>query len=149
MNTPETLKAQWPDVEIVEKNKIPEIIVPPSILYKVLEFLLKEHQPSFNFLVSMSGVDWKESLMVVYHLRSTSTGEMLVLKTSTNNRINPEIDSVVSLWRGAEFHEREIFDLFGIRFSNHPDLRRILLDDDWTGYPLRKDYTDEINIIER
>lgn len=149
MTIQESVKAKWPDVEVIEKNKIPEIIVAPAILFKVSEFLLKNAQPRFDFLVSMSGVDWKDSLMVVYHLRATESGEMLVVKTRTTDRETPEIDSVVELWRGAEFHEREIFDLFGIRFRNHPDMRRILLDDDWTGYPLRKDYTDEINIIER
>ena len=64
------------------------------------------------------------------------------------DRQNPKIDSMYSLYKTADFHEREIFDLFGIKFNNHPDLRRIFLDDDWEGFPLRKDYVDEVNIVE-
>ncbi len=73
----------------------------------------------------------------------------MVLKSSIADRNNPEIDSVFDIWVGAEYHEREIFDLFGIHFKNHPDLRKIFLDNDWVGFPLRKDYIDEINIVER
>jgi NADH:ubiquinone oxidoreductase subunit C len=64
------------------------------------------------------------------------------------DRNNPEIDSVVSLWKAAELYECEIYDLFGIRFSGHPTLRRIFLGDDWQGYPLRKDYKDEVNVVK-
>ena len=73
----------------------------------------------------------------------------MVMKTKITERENPAVDSVCSVWIGAEYHEREIFDLFGIRFNNHPDLRKIFLDNDWVGFPLRKDYSDPINIIER
>ena len=61
------------------------------------------------------------------------------------NRADPAIDTVSDLWATAEWHEREVFDLFGIRFNGHQDLRRILLDDSWTGHPLRKDYTDDLH----
>ncbi len=149
MTALETLKTQWPDIAVVEKNKIPEIEVAPENLFRVAEFLKNNDSCNFDMLVNETGVDLKESLMVVYHLRSTKDYGMLVLKTKTTDRVNPEIDSVTSLWQTAEFHEREIFDLFGIRFRNHPDMRRIFLDDDWTGYPLRKDYSDPVNIIER
>jgi NADH-quinone oxidoreductase subunit C len=71
-----------------------------------------------------------------------------VLKVRTADRENAEVDSVNDIWATAEFHEREVFDLLGVRFNNHPDLRRLFLDDEW-GFPLRKDYRDEINIIER
>ncbi|MEI6853121.1 MAG: NADH-quinone oxidoreductase subunit C, partial [Bacteroidota bacterium] len=73
----------------------------------------------------------------------------LVLKVRTADRDNPTFDTVSDIWQTAEYHEREIFDLFGIKFNNHPDLRRIFLDEKWEGFPLRKDYKDEINIIER
>jgi NADH-quinone oxidoreductase subunit C len=145
----ETIRTKWPDTEVIEKNKIPEIIITPELLIQVAEFLKDNEICKFDMLVNQTGVDWKDSLMVVYHLRCTSNGTMLVLKTRTADRENPLIDTVSSIWRTAEFHEREIFDLFGIRFRNHPDMRRIFLDDDWTGYPLRKDYTDTINIIEK
>jgi NADH:ubiquinone oxidoreductase subunit C len=72
---------------------------------------------------------------------------MVVIKAKINSRENPEIDTVCDLYRTAEFHEREIFDLYGIVFKNHPDLRRLLLTDDWVGYPMRKDYVDPVNMI--
>ena len=67
----------------------------------------------------------------------------------TSNRENPEFDTVSDLWITAEWHEREAYDLLGIRFKNHPDMRRILMDEQFQGYPLRKDFVDEINLIER
>ena len=85
---------------------------------------------------------------MVYHLTSTIHRHTLVIKSKLDHN-TPEIETVSDIWRTAEFHEREIFDLFGIKFNNHPDLRRIFLDEKWEGFPLRKDYKDEINIIER
>ena len=81
----------------------------------------------------------------MYHLESTKYGHQIVLKTSTENRENPELDSVVDLFKGAELNENEIFDLFGIVFRGHPNLRRMFMPEDWNGFPLRKDYVDEIN----
>ena len=76
---------------------------------------------------------------VVYHLYSVERNEWLRVKCRVAGT-NPEIESVTSVWRGANWYEREVFDLFGIRFRNHPDLRRILMPEDWEGHPLRKDY---------
>jgi NADH-quinone oxidoreductase subunit C len=76
---------------------------------------------------------------VVYHLHSLERNERLRLKCMLGGT-DPEIDSVTIIWRGANWYEREVFDLFGIRFRNHPDLRRIMMPDDWEGYPLRKDF---------
>lgn len=76
---------------------------------------------------------------VVYHLFSTTTKQRIRLKAPVWER-RPEIDSVVSVWRGANWHERECYDMFGVVFRGHPNLRRILMPDDWEGYPLRKDY---------
>ena len=96
----------------------------------------------------LTGVDWVTHLMVVYHLESTTLRHTIVLKAKITDRENPEVETVCDIWRTAEFHEREVFDLFGVKFTNHPDLRRILLEDDWEGFPLRKDYKDEANIVE-
>ena len=101
----------------------------------------------FDFLFCLTCIDWKTHFTMVYHLRSTVNKHTLVIKARTD-RNQPEIESVVALWRTAEFHEREVYDLFGIRFFHHPDLRRLLLTDEWEGYPLRKDYVDEINMIK-
>ena len=72
----------------------------------------------------------------------------MVLKVKTANREEPVLDTVTPVWRTAKYHEREVFDLLGVKFNNHTDLRRLFLDDDW-GYPLRKDYVDEVRIISR
>ena len=84
-----------------------------------------------------------------YHLESTKYHHCIVFKTKTTNRENPVLDSISELYKGADFLEREVYDFFGITFKNHPDMRRIFLDDDWVGFPFRKDYKDEVNIIER
>ena len=89
-----------------------------------------------------------KELVVVYHLASTLHKHEIVLKVKSDDRENPAVDTVCDLYHGAEFFEREVYDLFGIRFNGHPDMRRIFLDENWQGHPLRKDYIDEINIVE-
>ncbi len=103
---------------------------------------------NFDYLFCVSGVDWKTHLSMVYHLSSTTLRHTLIVKAKIADRNNPEIDTVCHIWRTAELHEREAYDLFGIKFINHPDLRRLFLTDDWKGWPLRKDYEDEINMIK-
>ena len=104
------------------------------------------HEAGFDFLRSLTGVDWgEEGIGAVYHLESTSTGENVVLRTLTPDRTQGMLPSVCDLWKGAEFNEREVFDYFGIRFLNHPDMRRLYLRDDWVGHPLRKDYDESLN----
>jgi len=105
------------------------------------------NQMPFDFLFCLTCVDWKTHFTMVYHLRSKKTNDNIVIKVKLK-RETPEIDTVSDIWRTAEFHEREVFDLFGIVFLQHPDLRRLLLTDDWVGYPLRKDYDDPINMIK-
>jgi NADH-quinone oxidoreductase subunit C len=102
---------------------------------------LKAEQ-NFARLSTITAVDWypeEPRFEVVYHLHSPERNERLRLKCRVAGE-NSEIDSVTVIWRGANWYERETFDLFGIRFRNHPDLRRIMLPEDWEGYPLRKDY---------
>ncbi len=84
---------------------------------------------------------------MVYHLTSTIHRHMLVVKSKLD-RINPEIETVSDIWRTAEFHEREVYDLFGVKFLHHPDLRRLFMTDEWNGWPLRKDYEDPVNMIK-
>jgi NADH-quinone oxidoreductase subunit C len=106
----------------------------------VCRFLKVEQK--FARLCSVTAVDWypaEPRFEVVYHLHSPERNERLRLKCRLP-AAEPEIDSVTAVWRGANWYERETFDLFGIRFRNHPGLRRIMLPEDWEGYPLRKDY---------
>jgi NADH:ubiquinone oxidoreductase subunit C len=102
----------------------------------------------FDFLFCVSAVDWKTHLSMVYHLRSTKLEHILVVKAKIADRNNAEIESVCRIWRTAEMHELEAYDLMGVKFLHHPGLRRLFLTDDWVGYPLRKDYVDEVNMIK-
>lgn len=102
---------------------------------------------NFDYLFCLTCVDWKTHLTMVYHLTSTVHRHTVVIKSKLD-RVKPQIESVAHIWRTAEFHEREVFDLFGVDFLHHPDLRRLLLTDDWIGFPLRKDYDDPVNMIK-
>jgi NADH-quinone oxidoreductase subunit C len=109
------------------------------------EFLLSDPDMAFTFLSDVTGVDRfpiEPRFELNYHLLSLSRRQVLRLRTRVPGN-DPVIQSVVPVWPTANWHEREIFDLFGIRFEGHPDLRRILLPDDWEGHPLRKDYPVE------
>lgn len=106
-------------------------------LVAVCRFL--RDQLGFDLLSCISGVDMLDHLECVYHLRSTTRGQLLQLKVRLDNE-NAEVDSVVSVWPTANWLERETYDLFGMRFAGHPDLRRMLLDDDFEGHPLLKSF---------
>ncbi len=106
-------------------------------LVAVCRFL--RDQLGFDLLSSISGVDMLDHLETVYHLRSTTRGQLLQLKVRIDREL-PEVDSVVSVWPTANWLERETYDLYGIKFTGHPDLRRILLDDDFEGFPLLKSF---------
>ncbi len=110
-------------------------------------YLIKTPGLDFDYLFCLTCVDWKTHLTMVYHLTSTQHRHTLVVKCKLN-REKPEIQSVANIWRTAEFHEREVFELFGVNFLNHPDLRNLILPDVWEGYPLRKDYDDPVNMIK-
>lgn len=101
----------------------------------------------FDFLFCVTCVDWKTHLTMVYHVTSTIHRHNIVVKTKLD-RVTPEIETVCDIWRTAEFHEREQFELFGVNFKNHPDLRRLILTDDFQGFPLRKDFEDPVNMIK-
>ena len=102
----------------------------------------------FDYLFCVTCVDWKTHLTMVYHLSSTIHRNTLVVKSKLD-RTNPEIETVSDIWRTAEFHEREQYEMFGVKFLNHPDLRLLILPDGWEGkFPMRKDFEDEINMIK-
>ncbi|MEO0894898.1 MAG: NADH-quinone oxidoreductase subunit C [Bacteroidota bacterium] len=106
---------------------------------------LRDHGPlSFDYLSLLSGVDLgkeKDELEVVYHLYSLLYEHGIVLRTRTSKSELEAIPTVSHIWKAADWHEREAYDMLGIPFEGHPDLRRILMPEDWEGFPLRKDYT--------
>ncbi len=124
---------------IVDKNRIEELCL----------FLRDDSELYFDYLHCLSGVDYaadQQELAVVYHLNSIPYKHSIVLKVMLSldraSTVLPRCPSVSNVWRTADWHEREAFDLYGIQFINHPDLRRILCPDDWEGFPLRKDYKE-------
>lgn len=125
------------------ENEVKPIEVEPSALRKEMERLKTE---GMDFLECLTGVDWmEEGLGCIYTLTSTSTGKVVHVKTATLDRENPLLPSVSDLWAVANIYEREVFDFYGIRFTGHPDMRRVFLREDWVGYPFRKDDETEKN----
>jgi NADH-quinone oxidoreductase subunit C len=115
--------------------------------WKPLAQQLRHSVFDLDYLFCLTCIDWKTHLTMVYHLSSTAHRQTIVIKANVD-RDDPVIDTVSDIWKTAEFHEREVFELFGVRFLNHPDLRRLILTDDFEGYPLRKDFEDPVNMIK-
>jgi NADH:ubiquinone oxidoreductase subunit C len=132
-----------PDQKPGISKQYPEYILPAEKLHEVAKTLKENPQTKMDYLFSL-----KDGLNIIYHLTSTEYHHTVVLRVILADKENPMAATVSDLWSGAEYLEREVFDLFGIKFENHPDLRRLFLDDDWVGYPLRKDYKDSF-IFER
>src|SRR6266566_1446668 len=139
------LRAKFPQalIETTEFRNEHTITLKPEDLVAVCTFLKKNLQ--YDFLETVTAVDWPERTPrfdVVYQLLSLSQQCYVRLKVQVGQRREkqPEVPSVTGIWPGANWYEREVYDLFGITFSGHPDLRRILMPNDWTTYPLRKDY---------
>lgn len=142
------VKSLAQECEVKEGRQFAEVTIPAYALHGLAIQLKEKEESFFDFLVSITGVDYGQDLGAVYHLRSTKHEHMIVLKVRTNDRENPHFDSVTDIWKSADFLEREVYDLLGIKFTNHPDLRRLFLDNSW-GFPLRKDYVDDINIVTK
>jgi len=116
------------------------IVVNGDSLLSVSAFLKDSPGLNFEYLSYITAIDYYDHFEVVYQLLSLEHNHSLVLKTRCYQRDNPTLPSVVSLWRGADFQEREIYDLMGIRFEGHPNMKRIVLWEGFQGHPLRKDY---------
>lgn len=127
-------------IELVEDKKSdPFIKVSQDVIVELGLFLRDEKDLLFDYLVNLTGMDYGSELGVVYHIQSISHNHKIVLKVILP-KDNPSIQSVEKVWKTANWHEREAYDMFGIIFENHPFLVRILTPYDWEGYPLRKDY---------
>lgn len=138
-----SISAILPSATYDETGEFLNVNIPSEELYPLINELRSNSEFDFDYLFCLTCIDWKDHLMMVYHLLSKTHQHTIVLKAKISNRENAEIETVCNIWRTAELLEREVFDLFGVKFINHPDLRRLFLSDDWNGYPLRKDYVDE------
>lgn len=134
------LKAQFPTIEnVLELNGDPYAVVSGDELLEVCQWLQTNPELEVDYPACIGGVDDGQNVWVVYHLYSVKRNHRVVLKVKLD-RNTPSVPSVCAIWPGANWHERETYDMYGIVFDGHPDLRRILLPEDWPGYPLRKDY---------
>ncbi|MDR3350256.1 MAG: NADH-quinone oxidoreductase subunit C, partial [Prevotellaceae bacterium] len=125
---------------VFDEAAIPAVTVPAERYHQLAHYLRHDADLQFDYLLCMTGMDWGDTLGVVNLLESTVHSHSLFLKTAVADRENPAIPSLSDIWETAILNEREVFDYFGIRFTGHPDMRRIFLRNDWVGYPLRKDY---------
>lgn len=147
------MAAELDDLTRVVRQQFPQVQVDPDVKWGVgfqvpRESLLElaralREMPGVtcDYLSNITGVDLRDRFQVVYHLIGIASGAKVVLKVDLP-RDDPEVDSVTSLWPTADWHEREAWDLLGIRFRGHPNLRRILLWEGYEGHPLRKDFVD-------
>lgn len=148
----ETLKqvlTEWvPDATFDESGEWLNVELAPGHWPEVAWKLRNTPALSFDYLFCLTCIDWKTHLSMVYHLTSTHHRFPLVVKVKLD-RSSPSISTVSHIWRTAEFHERECYELFGVDFLCHPDLRLLILPDGWEGkYPLRKDFEDPVNMIK-
>lgn len=123
------------------------IQVGPESLAPLMQQLRIDTDLYFDYLFCLTCIDWKTHLTMVYHLSSTRHRHNIVIKSQLD-RMKPEIETVSNIWKTAVFHEREVYEMFGVNFINHPDLRLLILPDGWEGRnPMRKDYDDPVNMI--
>ena len=148
----EELKAELlninPQLSFEEGGEWINVSIDPSQWLPFAKQLRNNENFSFDYLFCLTCIDWKTHLTMVYHFTSTKHRHAVVVKSKLD-RTNPEIETVSQIWRTAEFHEREVYELFGVKFLNHPDLRLLILPDGWEGkFPLRKDFEDPVNMIK-
>lgn len=144
----EVLKENFSGEEFkpVEGNEI-AFWVSPEKIYPVVKFLKEDGRLDFDFLTFLTAVDQSDHVELVYYFYSYNLNHKIAIKARVE-RLGAEVETVSSLYRTADWHEREVYDLFGVKFKNHKDLRRILLPEEWTGYPFLKDYTHE-NLVHK
>ena len=136
-----------PSASYEEGGEWLNINVEPKEWLSLAQQLRNDNSLYFDYLFCLTCIDWKTHLTMVYHLSSTRHRHNIVIKSKLD-RNNPEIETVAHTWRTAEFHEREVYEMFGVNFLNHPDLRLLILPDGWEGKnPMRKDFEDPVNMI--
>ena len=127
---------------VVEESDSNDVWVKPESIREVCRFLKDDPDLQFDYLVAVSAVDYIDHFAMVYHLVSIARNHRMVLKSRCWDRENPAVPSVVDVWEGANFQEREVYDLMGIRFEGHFNLKRLLLWEGFPGHPHRKDYLE-------
>ena len=128
---------EWLNISIESNNWLP-----------FAQQLRNDEALQFDYLFCLTCIDFKTNLTMVYHLSSTIYRHNIVVRNVLNNE-KPEIESVSHIWKTADFHEREVYEMFGVNFLNHPDLRLLILPDGWEGKnPMRKDFEDAVNMIK-
>ena len=131
-----------------ENTEFLTVFIPKEKFHDMMILIRNKSGLEFDYLFCMTCIDWKEHLIITYHLMSKKhNNNTLVVKVKLTDTINPEIESVTDLWKSAELQEDEVYDFFGVKFLNHPNLRRLFLDENWNGFPLRKNYED-VNMIK-
>jgi NADH-quinone oxidoreductase subunit C len=142
------LSEYLPSVIFEEGGQWLNVAIDPGQWLTCADQLRNTPELQFDYLFSLTCVDWKTHLTMVYHLESTVHRHIIVIKSKLDRAL-PEIETVSHIWRTAEFHEREVYELFGVNFQHHPDLRLLILPDGWEGKnPLRKDFEDAVNMIK-
>ena len=137
-----------PQATFLEGGQWLNVNIEPADWLSFAENLRNKEDLNFNFLFCLTCVDWQTHLSMVYHLISTQHRHTIVIKSKLD-RTKPEIETVCHIWRTAEFHEREVFEMYGVNFLHHPDLRILILPDGWEGKnPMRKDFEDPVNMIK-
>jgi NADH:ubiquinone oxidoreductase subunit C len=137
-----------PSATFEEGGQWLNVNVAPADWLPFAQQLRKDPDLNFDYIFCLTCVDWKTHLGMVYHLTSTKYRHNIVVKSKLDIG-NPEIESVSHIWRTAEFHEREVYEMFGVNFLNHPDLRLLILPDGWEGKnPMRKDFEDPVNMVK-
>ena len=136
-----------PTIIFEEGGEWLNVFIQPEELVSFVEQLRYTAGLDFDYLFFLTCIDWKTHFTMVYHFSSSTHRHNIVVKAKLD-RNNPEIETVSDIWRTAEMLEREVYDLFGVKFLHHPDLRRLIMPDDWEGWPLRKDFEDPVNMIK-
>ena len=131
---------QFPEATITSGDEA--VWVKASDLVTICLYLRENTDQQFDLPNSVTAVDYINYFELVYHITSTSRNAAIILKTRCEGRLSPEAPSIVSVWKGAELQECEVYDLMGIRFTGHPNLKRIFLWEGFQGYPLRRDYLE-------
>lgn len=135
------IRDRFPDdvIETTDLFGVLNVKINKDSLLSICRMLHDEPALGFDYLADITSIDWNDRIEVVYRLSNLATNSVLALRVDLD-RQKPEIDSLCDIWMGANYQEREVYDLMGIVFKGHPELERILLPRDWEGYPLRKDY---------